>query len=158
VALIAHALAVIRNRLFKGTVNPERVALLAVFHDAGEVITGDLATPIKTFNPEIKAAYRRLEDVARERLLGMLPEELKPDYRPLLFAQDADREHWQLVKAADKIAAHLKCVEERQCGNHAFVKAEKALKRTIDGLELDEVRYFMDTYAGSFLLTLDELN
>jgi len=105
VAMIAHGLAVIKNRFFEGQVNPERAAMLAMYHDVGEVITGDLATPIKNFNPKIKTAYKEIEGVARQKLFNMLPDELKPDYETLFFEAETDHDHWPLVKAADKICA-----------------------------------------------------
>jgi 5'-deoxynucleotidase len=158
VAMIAHGLAVIRNRCFGGAVNAERVALLAMFHDASEVITGDLATPIKRFNPRIKEAYGELEEVARRRMLGMAPEALRADYEPLFFAREADAEAHHLVKAADKICAYLKCLEEKEAGNHAFEKAEKTIAGDIAAIALPEVEWFMREYVPSFHLTLDELN
>ena len=158
VAMIAHALALIKNKFFAGAVDPERTAILAMFHDAGEVITGDLAAPIKYFNPQIKAAYGEIERVANQRLYQMLPEELKPDYYPLFFHQAEDGEQWELVKAADKISAYLKCVEEIKAGNQEFIQAEKALRATIAELDLPEVAYFMEKYGPSMALTLDELN
>lgn len=158
VAMIAHGLAVIKNRFFAGQVNPDRVAMLAIYHDVGEVITGDLATPIKNFNPQIKTAYREIEGVARQKLFNMLPEELKPEYESLFFEAETDRDHWPLVKAADKICAYLKCLEEMKAGNLEFAKAEKAIKADLDRLELPEVKYFVQNYIPSFLLTLDELN
>ncbi len=158
VAQIAHALALLKNRLFEGSVDPQRVAVLAMYHDVGEVITGDLPTPIKYFNPQIKTAYDQVEDVARQKLFDLLPDVLKPDYEALLFPQQRDKPHWQLVKAADKICAYLKCVEELTAGNEEFVKAEKAIKADIDNLNLPEVAYFMENYVPSFSLTLDELD
>jgi 5'-deoxynucleotidase len=158
VAMIAHGLAVIKNRFFAGQVNPERVAVLAMYHDVGEVITGDLATPIKNFNPKIKTAYKEIEGVARQKLFNMLPDELKPEYETLFFEAETDRDHWLLVKAADKICAYLKCLEEMKAGNLEFAKAEKAVKAELDKLELPEVKYFIQNYIPSFLLTLDELN
>jgi len=158
VATIGHGLALIRNRLFEGQVNPERVAVLALYHDAGEVITGDLATPIKNFNPKIKTAFNEIEGVARQKLFNMLPEALRPDYESLFFGIEADREHWTLVKAADKICAYLKCLEELKAGNQEFSRAERAIKADLDRIELPEVRYFLDNFGPSFSLTLDELN
>lgn len=158
VALIAHGLAVIRNELFGGATNPERTMALAVFHEAGEVITGDLATPIKYFNPEIKRAYGEIEEIAKQRLYDMLPDEVRETYKPYFFKEDQDAEHWLLVKAADKICAYLKCVEEIKSGNEEFVKAEKAVKNDLDKFGLPEVDYFMDKFLPSFSLTLDELN
>jgi 5'-deoxynucleotidase len=158
VAMIAHGLALIKNKHFGGSVNPERIVVLALYHDAGEVITGDLAAPIKYFNPQIKNAYSEIETVAKQRLYKMLPDELKPDYESILFEQEADREHWQLVKAADKICAYLKCLEEIKAGNQEFARAEKAVRATVDKLDLPEVAYFMEKYVPSMTLTLDELN
>lgn len=158
VALIAHGLAIIKNRHFAGQVNPERVATLAMFHDASEVITGDLATPIKNFNPKIKTAYSEIEIVAKQKLFDMLPDELKRDYEPIFFKQAGDELHWQLIKAADKICAYLKCLEELKVGNEEFSKAARVIEVDIAQLGLPEVTYFMDIYVPSFSLTLDELN
>jgi 5'-deoxynucleotidase len=158
VAMIAHGLAIIRNRLFGGQVDPDRAAVLALYHDVGEVITGDLATPIKYFNPQIKTAYNEIEVVARQKLFDMLPQELRPDYRALFFLAGDDREHWELVKAADKICAYLKCLEEMKAGNQEFSKAEKAIQADIEKMDLPEVAYFMEEFVPSFVLTLDELN
>ena len=157
VAMIAHALAVIRNRHFGGHVNAERAALLALYHDAGEVLTGDMPAPVKYFNPEIRTAYRGIEAAAHDRLFGMVPEALREAYRPLFFPAETDRAHWELVKAADKVCAYVKCLEEVAAGNNEFAKAEKALRAAVDALDLPEVRYFMETFAPSFRLTLDEL-
>ena len=157
VAMIAHALGVIRNRLFQGRVSPERAAALALFHDASEVLTGDLPTPIKYFNPDIKIAYQAIETVACRKLLDMVPTELQQDYRALLSGEDEDHEHRDLVKAADRLAAYVKCLEELAAGNHEFSKAEKALRESVEAIALPEVRYFLDTFVPSFKLTLDEL-
>lgn len=157
VAMIAHGLALLRNREFGGEVNPERVAVLAMFHDVGEVITGDLATPIKYFNPAIKESYNAIDEVARTKLLGMIPKGLRADYKGLLFA-DESTEEWKLVKAADRICAYVKCLEELKAGNREFAKAEKTIKRAIDAIDVPEVKVFMQRYVPSFVLTLDELN
>jgi 5'-deoxynucleotidase len=158
VAMIAHGLAIIKNKLFNGQVNLERVVVLALYHDVSEVITGDLATPIKNFNPKIKTAYNEIEIVARRKLFRMLPDSLKPEYEPFFFPTEADHEYWTLVKAADKICAYLKCIEELKAGNQEFAKAERAIKADIDQLTLPEVAYFMANFVPSFSLTLDELN
>ena len=157
VAMIAHALGVIRNRLFGGRINPERAAALALFHDASEVLTGDLPTPVKYFNPEIRTAYQTIETVARRKLLELVPSELQADYRALLLEDGTDREHHDLVKAADRLAAYMKCLEELAAGNHEFSKAEKTLRASVEALELPEVRYFLETFVPSLKLTLDEL-
>ena len=158
VALIAHALAVARNRLFGGGAEPERAVLMALFHDVGEVLTGDLPTPVKQFNPEIKAAYGSIEAAARDRLFGMIPDPLKPDYEALFRLRDSDRVNAELVKAADKLCAYIKCLEERTAGNPEFAQAEKTLRAAVDRIDLPEVRYFIETFVPSFRLTLDELN
>jgi len=158
VALIAHALAVTRNRLFGGGAEPERAVLMALFHDVGEVLTGDLPTPVKQFNPEIKAAYGSIEAAARDRLFGMIPDPLKPDYEALFRLRDSDRINAELVKAADKLCAYIKCLEERTAGNPEFAQAEKTLRAAVDRIDLPEVRYFIETFVPSFRLTLDELN
>ncbi|MDD2498155.1 MAG: 5'-deoxynucleotidase [Desulfitobacteriaceae bacterium] len=158
VAMIAHGLALIKNRYFAGEVNPERIMALAVFHEVSEVITGDLATPIKYFNPEIEKAYHDIEGIAKERLHQMLPPELQDEYQSLLFLDDAEKENWQLVKAADKICAYLKCIEELKTGNQEFARAEKAIKNDLEKMNLPEVHYFIEKFVPSFTLTLDELN
>lgn len=158
VAIIAHGLAVIRNKIFNGDVDPERIMALAVFHEVGEVITGDIATPIKYFNPEIKKAYNEIERVAKLRLFNMLPDELKEVYNSLFFLEEKDYDHWRIVKAADKISAYLKCLEELKAGNQEFLKAKKAIKREIDKFDLPEVKYFIERFVPSFSLALDELN
>jgi 5'-deoxynucleotidase len=157
VAMIAHALAIIRNRVFGGNVNPERTAVLALYHDASEVLTGDLPAPVKYSNPEIKTAYKAIEAAAARKLLGMVPEMLKADYQTLLLADDADQVHHDLVTAADKLCAYLKCLEEIESGNQEFATAEKALRTTVEELGFPEVSYFLGMFVPSFRLTLDEL-
>lgn len=158
VALVAHGLALIRNCYFNGALNADRAMTLAAFHEAGEVFTGDLATPIKYFNPEIKKAYDAIEDFAKLRISGMLPAELQNEYRPLLFPLESERELWKIVKAADKICAYLKCIEELKSGNQEFSQAERSIRADIDRLDLPEVNYFMTHFVPSFSLALDELN
>lgn len=157
-AMVAHALAVIKNKLYGGSVDAEHVMALAVYHEAGEVITGDLATPIKYFNPEISSAYKRIERVAEQKLLQMLPEALRGEYEELIVNQEQDAEAFAMVKAADKICAYLKCVEEMSAGNKEFEKAQKKISEAIEKIDRPEVRYFMQTFVPSFSLTLDELN
>lgn len=157
VALIAHALATIRNQHFGGEVDADRAAALALFHDAGEVLTGDLPAPVKYFNPEIRDAYHGIELGAARRLLEMLPQTLREAYRAYLLPDPADAELRALVKAADRLCAYLKCLEEVGAGNKEFVAAQQTLKQSVDAIELDEVRYFMETFVPSFSLTLDEL-
>src|SRR5438552_9263042 len=158
VAQIAHALAIIRNRLFDGGVDPERTVALALYHDTSEVLTGDLPSPVKAFNPEIKRAYHAIEAASREQLLRMIPDALRPDYEPYFRPREADRGHRELVKAADKLCAYLKCLEEVAAGNPEFAQAEKALRAGMEQIDLPEVRYFLETFVPSFKLTLDELH
>src|SRR5437899_3711707 len=158
VAQIAHALAIIKNRLFGGDVDPERTVALALYHDTSEVLTGDLPAPVKEFNPDIKHAYHAIEAASREKLLGMIPDALRPDYEPYFRPREADRVHRELVKAADKLCAYLKCLEEVAAGNPEFAQAEKALRAGMEQIDLPEVRYFLETFVPSFKLTLDELH
>jgi 5'-deoxynucleotidase len=156
VAMIAHALAIIRNRLFDGSLNPDRAAVLAMYHDASEVVTGDMPAPIKYFNPAIRDAYKDIEAHAQDRMIAMIPAEIREEYRQV-FDLSHDDEHIMLVKAADKICAYIKCVEERGAGNKEFAQAELSLKEMIDRMDLPEVDYFMRTFMPSIGLTLDEL-
>lgn len=156
VAMIAHALAIIRNRLYGGTLDPQRAATLALYHDVAEVLTGDMPAPVKYFNPEISAAYRAIEAAAERKLFAMVPDELKADFR-LFLAHDGDEAHRAVVKAADKLAAYVKCVEELAAGNQEFSQAETMLRETVDKLDLPEARYFLERFVPSFRLTLDEL-
>ena len=158
VAIVAHALALIKNKYFAGKIDAERVATIAIFHEAPEVITGDLATPIKYFNPEIREAYGRIETVAGEKLLSMLPEELMEEYRPFFVRNKEDEENWQIVKAADKICAYLKCVEELKAGNQEFEKAGNKIKGELESFQAPEVKFFLENFVPGFSLTLDELN
>lgn len=157
-AMIAHALAVIRNTVYGGDIDANRVMVVAVYHEAGEVITGDLATPIKYFNPEIKQAYKEIEKHAEQKLVKMMPEAMRSEYEQLILGRDNDEEIYRLVKAADKICAYLKCVEEMSAGNREFEKAQAAIEKAIDEIDMPEVQYFMETFVPSFKLTLDELN
>ncbi|NCC53802.1 MAG: 5'-deoxynucleotidase [Spartobacteria bacterium] len=158
VAMVAHMLAVIRNKLFDGEVDPARVALLAIYHDCSEVITGDLATPIKCFNPEINKEFHKIEDLAAERIFNMLPDEIAEEYRGFFFQQEDDEELHRIVKAADKLCAYLKCLEELQAGNNAFLKAERSVMAGLMKMNMPEVTYFVEKFTPSFSLTLDELN
>lgn len=155
VAVLAHALAVIRRDVFGGKADPEACACAALFHDATEIFTGDLPTPIKYFDPEIRSAYHRVEDAAAEKLLGLLPEELRGAYEPLL--REEDEEVRAMVKAADKLAAYLKCREELAAGNSEFADAEKETLALLRAMEMPEVDWFLTNFAGAFGLTLDGL-
>lgn len=158
VALIAQCLAIIRNKLYEGKLNPDKVIALAMYHEVSEVITGDLATPIKYFNPDIKRAFGDIEEIARKRLFEMIPKDIRSEYKPYFFPNsNEEKEYLKLVKAADKLAAYLKCVEELKSGNNEFLKAKKKIEFELSKFELPEVKYFIDIFAPSFFLTLDEL-
>ncbi len=155
VAILAHALAVIRNRYFGGDVDEGRVAVAALYHDAPEILTGDMPTPIKYHNPAIREAYHQVELVAEEKLLGMLPEDLRPGYRAAL--SPAAEAVQQIVRAADKLSAYIKCVEELKAGNDEFRKASQQTMEALKAMELPELEYFMEHFLPSYRLTLDEL-
>ena len=157
VAVIAHALAVIRNTWYDGSLDPGRVALYAIFHDASEIFTGDMPTPVKHFNPNFKRSFHQLEDRARRKLLAMLPAEMAGQYEPLFFFGD-EPEYVALVKAADKIAALAKCIEEEKSGNLEFRRARVEHEENLSGSPLPEVRYFMERFLPGYRLSLDELN
>ena len=156
VAVLAHALALLHNRRFGGRADPGRCALLALYHDAPEILTGDLPTPVKYDNPAIREAYRQVEDVASDRLLSLLPEELRPDYQPLLKDEGEDREERLLVKAADKLSALIKCVEELRQGNREFAQARLSTERAVRALGLPAADYFLEEFLPAYELTLDE--
>lgn len=155
VAVLAHALAVIRRDVFGGDIRPEEAATAALYHDAPEILTGDLPTPVKYYNPEIRQAYKQVESVAAEKLLFMLPEEFRGTYRPLLLGSNA--EIAALVKAADKLSAYIKCLEELKAGNDEFREAGDQIRGILDASPLPEVQYFLEYFLPGFSLTLDEL-
>lgn len=156
VAVLAHALATIRNRHFGGHVDTGTVTAAALYHDASEILTGDMPTPIKYFNPEIRASYKAVERVAEEKLLHMLPEDLQADFEDLLMPADADV--IQIIKAADKLSAHIKCLEELKAGNREFSRAAEQTLAALESHDLPELRYFMEHFLPAFSLTLDELD
>ena len=155
VAVLAHALAVIRNEKFGGNVDAGQVAVAALYHDASEILTGDMPTPIKYDNPDIQRAYKEVEAVAEKKLLHMLPEELQGVYASVITGQGGEIE--ELVKAADKLSAYIKCVEELKAGNHEFREAAAQTRKALETYEMPEIAYFMGTFMDSFSLTLDEL-
>lgn len=156
VAVIAHALALIGNREFGKNYNPERAALLALYHDTTEVITGDMPTPVKYYNDEIKSVYKDIEETAGDRLLKMLPDDYKQDYVSLFHKSDEDKQLWKLVKAADKISALVKCVEENRMGNREFDIALKSQEQKIADIDMPEVKFFSEHFLKAYYLTLDE--
>ena len=155
VSVLAHALAVIRRDKFGETVDPGHVAAVALYHDAPEIFTGDLPTPVKYANPAIRDAYKAVEQSAADRLVAMLPDEMRPAFGQLL--SETDPEVLALVKAADKLSAHLKCLEELKAGNREFQQAAEQTLRALESYRLPELDYFMETFLPAFQLTLDEL-
>ena len=155
VAVLAHALAVIGRDVFRKDLSPEKAAAAALFHDAPEIITGDLPTPIKYFNPELKNAYKSVEAVAQEKLLEKLPENLREAYAPLLREEDETLRRY--VKAADKLAAWLKCQEELKAGNREFSRAADETMAALRAMELPEADWFLNHFGEAFTLTLDDL-
>lgn len=158
VAFVAHALAIIKNKKFAGNTHPERIAILAMYHDVSEVLTGDLPTPVKYFNPDIAKEYKKIETAAEEKLISMLPEELQEDFKPFLISDYSHEEDRQIVKQADSICAYLKCLEELSAGNHEFALAKRRLEKTLADKRTPEMDYFLQTFAASFELSLDEIS
>ena len=157
VAVIAHALAVIGNTLYGKSYDPDRAAALALFHDAPEVLTGDLPTPIKYFSPEMKEGYRRIEEHAVASLLAKLPEELRDAYAPLLTPDETDAETVRLIKIADKLCAYTKCLTEEAGGNRDFLSARRTIEGDLDKMDCPELRYFRMHLLHAFTLTLDDM-
>lgn len=157
VSVIAHALALINNKIFGGNANVKDTVLLAQYHEVGEVITGDLPTPIKYFNPEIKSAYKDLEKNASNRILNMLPEELKDEYKKYVLPDERTLEY-KLVKSADKLSAYLKCIEELKAGNSEFKKAKDSIEKEIKNMGVKEAEYYLKTFVPAYKLSLDELD
>ena len=155
VAVLAHALAVIQNRFYGGQVDPGSVAVAALYHDASEILTGDMPTPIKYDNPDIQTAYKQVEAVAEQKLLSMLPEELRGDFDDVVTIPDP--EVHALVKAADKLSAYIKCVEELKAGNTEFKKAKEQTYAALCHNPIPALNYFMENFLEGFELTLDEL-
>lgn len=156
VAIIAHALAVIGNTYFEKKLDAEHIAILGVMHDTTEIITGDLPTPIKYYAPEIRDAYKKVENVAANQLLSELPEEMRNSYKNVLIEEN--NTDWKYVKAADKMSAYIKCIEERKTGNKDFIKAEETIKKSLDDMKMEEVDKFIDVFLPSYAMTLDEIN
>ena len=157
VAMVAHALALIRNRFFDGKLNPDRIATLAMFHDVSEVLTGDLPTPVKYYNPAIKEEYKKIEKIAEQKLIDMAPEPFREDYAELISGDKHSEDEAFIVKAADVICAYLKTLEELSAGNREFTLAKKRLDKMLKDYHSEEVDYFLKQYVPSFSLSLDEI-
>ena len=155
VAVLAHGLAVIRNRYFDGCVDEGSVAVAALYHDASEILTGDLPTPIKYYNHAIRDSYKAIESVAQDKLLSMLPEEMQSDFEPVL--KEADEEVVELVKAADKLSAYIKCVEEQKAGNTEFDSAAEQTMQALHDMDRPELEWFLEQCLPAFFKNLDQL-
>ena len=156
VAMFAHALAVINNKVYGGNADASKAVLYAVYHECSEVMTGDLPTPIKYFNNSIHGAYKQLEERACDKLLNTLPEELKEEFT-FSVKPDTQSYEYALMKAADRLAAYVKCLEELRCGNAEFAKAKKSIEEDLHSRKMKEVEYFFENFIPTFSLTLDEL-
>lgn len=157
VAILTHCLVLIRNKRFGGSLNAERAALLALYHDATEIITGDMPTPVKYQNPEIRDAYKQIEDAAADRLVRLLPEDFRSDYEEVIKQTGSeDAELHRFVKAADRFSALIKCVDELRMGNDEFRKAKETIEASIHAMAMPEAEVFFDEFMPSFYLALDE--
>ncbi|MCL2024075.1 MAG: 5'-deoxynucleotidase [Oscillospiraceae bacterium] len=157
-AWLAHALAVLRNRRFGGNADPNRAAVLALFHDSCEALTGDMPTPVKYYSDDVRSAYTTVEEHAANRLLAMLPADLREDYAPFFQQREEDNALWELVKAADTLCAYLKCLEELNAGNREFAVAAKQTRAKLDAMNLPELNMFLDEFLAAFGQTLDSLS
>ena len=156
VAMFAHCLALIENKRYDGKLDPQHVMAIAVYHETGEVITGDLVTPIKYYNPQITKAYKDVEKIAEETMISMLPEEFRDDYRELI--QPVNEDEAKIVKAADTLAAYAKCIEELKTGNIEFAKAKETVLEKLHDMNMPCVEDFLKEFMPGFEVTLDELN
>lgn len=157
VAVIAHALTIIQKKRLNKDVNPDKTVLYAIYHDASEILTGDMPTPVKYFNPAIKTAYKEVELNANKSLLNMLPEDFYDEYVDALIPKEEESEIWKTIKAADKISAYIKCIEEEKSGNKEFVKARQSLLKEINNMDRQDVKIFMEEFLEGYGLTLDEM-
>lgn len=155
-AMIAHGLALIRREVMHIPCDPEHCAVLAMYHEVSEIFTGDMPTPVKYFSRGLRESYKAIEQQARRNIMGTLPEELQPFYSPYILHMEEDG-LWPLVKAADTLSAFLKCAEEKQAGNREFGEAYETIRTRLYEMKLPEVNWFMDHFAGSFALTLDQM-
>jgi 5'-deoxynucleotidase len=158
VSMLAHALAIISNKRLNNNLNEEKAALIGLYHDSTEIITGDMPTPIKYYNTDIQGAFKDIEEIAANHLLMMLPEDFKDSYRSIFFQEEEEEYIWGLVKAADKLSALIKCIEEEKAGNTEFVSAKKSIIIALKEMKLEEVRIFMEEFLPAYGRTLDELN
>ncbi len=157
VAVIAHVLTIIQRKRLNININPERTVLYAIYHDSSEIYTGDLPTPVKYYNSSIKEAYKNVELSANKRLLNLLPKDFYDIYEPILMPKDEEKAIWETIKAADKISALIKCIEEEKSGNKEFMKAKQSILNDIKNMNRQDVEIFMEEFIGGYYLTLDEM-
>lgn len=158
VSMIVHMLTLISNKRLGNQYNAERAAVLALYHDSSEIITGDMPTPIKYYNKQMKSTFHEIEEIAARQLIQMLPEDFREDYESIFFRQEEDAYLWKLVKAADRLSALIKCIKEEKAGNTEFIKAKDSIETSIQESELKEVEIFMKEFLPSYYKTLDELS
>jgi len=158
VSILSHALATISNERLGNHLNAEKAALIGIYHDASEIITGDMPTPIKYYNEDIQGAFKAVEEAATERLLAMLPQDLRNSYESIFIPKEEESYLWKLVKAADKLSALIKCIEERKAGNTEFLSAEKSIFAILSSMKMAEVDIFIKEFLPAYDKTLDELN
>lgn len=156
--MIAHALAVLGNRRLGKTYNADRAALIGIYHDANEIITGDMPTPIKYSSKEMQTLFHGIEDRAAESLLKKLPDDIRGDYEEIFFPKGEDEPLKKLVKAADKISALIKCIEESKAGNREFDHARKTIEDAIKNMSVPEADVFLTEFLPSYEKTLDEIS
>lgn len=156
VSMLAHCLALINNNVFNGNVDAEKCVMYALYHECPEVVTGDLPTPIKYYNNDIHGAYKKLEILACDKLLNMLPDELKKGIEGYVKPDESSYEY-MLMKCADRLSAYIKCLEELRCGNSEFSRAKKSIEDDLKGKNVPELNYFLENFIDAFYLTLDEL-
>ncbi len=157
VSVISHALAIIQKKRMGIDIDINKTVLFAIYHDSSEILTGDMPTPVKYFNPAIKNAYKEVELSASKTLLKMLPEDFYQEYEPILIPEAEDEEVWKTVKAADKLSAYIKCIEEEKSGNREFTNAKQSIYRELSSMNRQDVKIFMDEFLGGYGLTLDEM-
>ena len=156
VAIIAHGLAVIGNKRFGRNLNAEHIAMMGIMHETTEIITGDLPTPIKYYAPEIRDAYKKVENIAANQLLKELPEDMQEAYEDIFIEDDSIE--WKYVKAADKLSAYIKCIEEKNTGNTDFAKAEDTIRKALEDMQMEEIDVFIEEFLPAYVMTLDEIN
>lgn len=157
VAMLSHGLGIISNERCGKNLDVNRIALMGLYHDANEIITGDMPTPVKYYDEDIKEAYKRVEDVASHTLLNKLPDYMKKYYEPVLFPKEEYEYEWKIVKAADKLSALIKCMEEQRTGNQEFKTAEQTTRKALEDMNMKEIDIFVKEFLPAYSLTLDEL-